>query len=320
MRLKNIQLYHIMWLILLSLICIYLMHQQFGTRYYTEKNLAKTYNREYSELYDTIWYDEDRYKSEVAYISRNIDGKKPNTILDLGCGTGNHIKWWKEMWPDSIVTGMDISPEQLSVAREKHSHVDIIRGSYLENGVWENDKFDMIVCMYAAGQYTDATHVLFRNVYKWLKPGGIFVFHGLDPDRLYDGCDKTGGFAALPTKSDQNDRCYIRFPGLVYSGWWSKKNTFSNWMRYNETFQKSDGTEWPLNWDVSNKVGDTVPLGLTKYRDLTTNAHSLYLLPPSRIIQIGREIGFTDAKKNPSTGIKDWGDHGTEEYFIFFEK
>lgn len=84
-----------MWLLLLSLLCIYLIRCHIWGRYYNHQTVTNTYNVEYSELYDTVWYDEDRYKAEVEYISQNMDGKEPISILDLGCGTGNHIEMWK---------------------------------------------------------------------------------------------------------------------------------------------------------------------------------------------------------------------------------
>jgi hypothetical protein len=60
----------------------------------------------------------------------------------------------------------------------------------------------------------------------------------------------------------------------------------------------------------------------SKNKKLTTNGHSMYLLPPSRISMIGRQMGFTKAIINPVQGIKqvDDGSQGSEEYFIFFKK
>jgi|MEHZ01.6.fsa_nt_MEHZ011661020.1_4 ubiquinone/menaquinone biosynthesis C-methylase UbiE len=308
-----------MWLLLLSLLCIYLIRCHIWGRYYNHQTVTNTYNVEYSELYDTVWYDEDRYKAEVEYISQNMDGKEPISILDLGCGTGNHIEMWKKLWPDSDVTGLDLSHGQLSKARMKHPLVNFVQGSYLDRNVLGNNKFDMIACMYGAGQYTDETHILIQNVYEWLKPGGVFIFHGIDSTRLCDGCEQTASNTSLPIRSDAKGHCNVLYPTLIYSSWWSTSN-FSNWVRYNETFYKIHGNEWPLDWDVSKKTNENVPLGITKSGNLIRNGHSLYLLPPSRIMEIGRNIGFTNVYKNPTKGIVGIHDQGSEEYFIFFEK
>jgi SAM-dependent methyltransferase len=303
------------WLILIALILICLIRHPGKCRHCSNK----TYNKEYADLYDAVWYDEDRYRAEVNYISKNIGDKQITSILDLGCGTGNHIKFWNEMWPDSSITGMDLSLDQLSKARKKYPQLDIVHGSYLDATHLENNKFDMIACMYGAGNYTDDMSTLFQNVYKWLRPGGTFVFHGIDPRRLYDGCDQTASNTSLPMRTDRKGHCNVLYPDFVYSSWWSKDNS-SHWARYNETFYKIRENAWPLDWDVSEKIDENVPLGITKYPNLTTNGHKLYLLIPSQVERIGRNIGFTKSVKNPVRGIREIRDQGSEEYFIFFQK
>jgi hypothetical protein len=71
---------------------------------------------------------------------------------------------------------------------------------------------------------------------------------------------------------------------------------------------------------VSNKVGKNVPIGAVKNDNLMTNGHNLYLLPPSRIIKMGRDVGFVKVTKDPVLGITGIRDQGSEEYFIFFKK
>jgi ubiquinone/menaquinone biosynthesis C-methylase UbiE len=302
-----------MWFILIILLCIYvLITMDFDSS-------VKTYNREYSKLYDTIWNDEDRYKAEVKYILLNVGDKQLDSILDIGCGTGNHIKFWKETCPSSIITGMDISFSQLAKLREKHPNVNIVHGNFLDGRVWLSNTFDMIVCMYDAGQYTSKVKTLLKNVYTWLKPGGIFVFHGIDPDRLCDGCHQTASNTSLPMRVDHKGHCNVLYPNLIYSSWWNK-SIFSNWVRYNETFYTIRGNEWTSDWDVSNKVGKNVPIGAVKNDNLMTNGHNLYLLPPSRIMKMGRDVGFVKVTKDPVLGITGIWDQGSEEYFIFFKK
>jgi len=95
---------------------------------------------------------------------------------------------------------------------------------------------------------------------------------------------------------------------------------FSNWVRYNETFYTIHGNEWASDWDVSNKVGKNVPIGAVKNGNLMTNGHNLCLLPPSRIMKMGRDVGFGKVTKDPVLGITGIRDQGSEEYFIFFKK
>jgi SAM-dependent methyltransferase len=303
------------WIFILLLILMYVYLSRGDTK------CQETYNGVYAEMYDTVWYDKKRYKSEVDYISKNIKSKHHETLLDLGCGTGNHMKFWQQKWSDIDVTGMDLSPHQISRARVKNPNVHIIQGSYLDRKTWGDDKFDVIACMYGAGQYTDATQTLIENVYKWLKPGGTFVFHGIDPRRICDECDQTASNTDLPLRVDRKGHCTVLYPGLVYSSWWTR-SMFSKWVRYNETFYKINGNEWPKDWDMSTRVGNNVPLGMKGCDNFMTNGHSLYLMTPSEIARIGRRVGFTSVRVNPVHGIKDFikSSQGSEEYFIFFKK
>ena len=303
------------FIILLSLIYFYMVQ--------SNHKCQDTYNEDYSKLYDVIWYDKKRYKSEVLYISKNVN-TQPESVLDLGCGTGNHLNMWKDIWPDSVITGMDLSFNQISVARSKNPGLNIVQGNYLDREAWRNESYDVITCMYGAGQYTNQTQKLIQNAYSWLKPGGTFIFHGVDPNHICDECDQTASNTDLHIRSDKRGHCNVLYPGLVYSSWWTS-SIFSNWVRYNETFYPIKSNNWPSDWDVSKMVGNNVPLGMKKHsknKKLTTNGHSMYLLPPSHISMIGRQMGFTKAIINPVQGIKqvDDGSQGSEEYFIFFKK
>ncbi len=305
----------VIFIILISLVYFYMVQ--------SNHKCQDTYNEDYSKLYDMIWYDKKRYKSEVLYISKNVN-TQPESVLDLGCGTGNHLNLWKDIWPESVTTGMDLSIDQISKARSKNPGLTLVQGNYLDRKAWGDQSHDIIACMYGAGQYTDQTQKLIENVYNWLKPGGTFIFHGVDPNNICDGCDQTASNTDLPIRSDKFGHCNVLYPNLVYSSWWTS-SIFSNWVRYNETFYPAKGVNWPNDWDVSKYVGNNVPLGMKKHsrnRKLTTNGHSMYLLPPSHISTIGRRVGFTKALINPVRGIKQFVDNtqGSEEYFIFFKK
>lgn len=298
-----------LFIILLALVYVYLSRRECPD---------DTYNEEYSKVYDTIWFDKKRYESEVQYIFKNVSTPRVEAILDLGCGTGNHLHLWKGVWPESTVTGMDLSADQISRARVKNPDTNIVQGSYLDRKVWRDEIFDVIACMYGAGQYSQDTQRLIQNVYTWLKPGGTFVFHGINPRRLCDGCEQTASNTDLPLRADRKGHCNVLYPNLVYSSWWTT-SMFSNWVRYNETFYPMKGTTWPKDWDVSSHVGNNVPLGMKRHPTvpkLMTNGHKLYLLPPSHIVRLGRQTGFSKVE------LKHFDDssQGSEEYFIFFKK
>src|SRR5260370_19816834 len=73
--------------------------------------------QKYANLYD-LFYAKKDYSRECAYIlnllTRHL-GRKPKSILDLGCGTGGHALIWASK--GVAVTGLDRSEAMLEQAR-----------------------------------------------------------------------------------------------------------------------------------------------------------------------------------------------------------
>jgi ubiquinone/menaquinone biosynthesis C-methylase UbiE len=75
------------------------------------------------ELYDAIYYFKD-YARECDRLRAVIDEALPGarTILDVGCGTGEHAKFLKQRY---AVDGIDINESYLGAARLKNPAVPI---------------------------------------------------------------------------------------------------------------------------------------------------------------------------------------------------
>jgi ubiquinone/menaquinone biosynthesis C-methylase UbiE len=68
-------------------------------------------------------------------------------ILDVGCGTGNHLQVFREKW--CSVTGIDSSTAMLEIARKKMgTHVDLQLGK-AEDLPFSDDEFDIVTMINA---------------------------------------------------------------------------------------------------------------------------------------------------------------------------
>ena len=139
-----------------------------------------TYGR-FARYYDIIYHELVNYEGDVDFLEAVFRRYrvKPRTILDLGCGTGNHdIPLARRGYR---VTGLDQSAAMLSVARKKATasrvRVRFVQADMLSFRVAK--KFEAVLCMFGALGYIlhprDVVRV-FRRVRAHLGPGGLFIF------------------------------------------------------------------------------------------------------------------------------------------------
>lgn len=94
-------------------------------------------------------------------------------VLELGCGAG--IPMTQILSEHFQVTGIDISSEQLSLARQNVPQAKFIL-SDMVNLEFENNYFDAVVAFYSMTHVPrDEHNQLLSNIYRMLKKGGLMV-------------------------------------------------------------------------------------------------------------------------------------------------
>ncbi len=139
----------------------------------------------YAQLYDSFYQDKD-YEAECDLLEEVFRryGKGPvPTILDLGCGTGNHV--FPLARRGYVVTGVDRSPEMLALAQEKLAtfsrEPDRQAPVFHQGDVRDLDlgeQFDAVLMMFAVLSYqltNEDVLAALATVRRHLKPGGLFV-------------------------------------------------------------------------------------------------------------------------------------------------
>ena len=140
----------------------------------TEEQLYK----KYAKYYDKIYSEKD-YESEAEFIKWAVHKHKTssgNNLLDVACGTGNHVQFLKDQF--SIV-GLDINPEMLKIAKKKNAKVKFIKGDMKNLDLDKSNKFDVIICMFAAIAYNlnyEELENTLKSFNTYLKPGGVLIF------------------------------------------------------------------------------------------------------------------------------------------------
>ena len=121
------------------------------------------------------------------FLNKANDAK----ILDCGCGTGRHaIPMAKQMSEGSFLTGIDIYDKQsISVNAlqrvQKNAEIEGVsdRTKFTVGSVadipFDNETFDIVTCMGVMHEVGKVKSKAFKEIYRVLKPDGLFYFREL---------------------------------------------------------------------------------------------------------------------------------------------
>ncbi len=107
-----------------------------------------------------------------------LDPANEYRILELGCGTGNLTCLLAQTFPNAHLTFVDIAPEMLAIARQKIASLtdrfEAVQSDFNALDLPENT-FDLVISSIALHHLDDPDKArLYRNIFRWLKPGGRF--------------------------------------------------------------------------------------------------------------------------------------------------
>jgi len=98
-------------------------------------------------------------------------------VIDVACGTGDFSAEVLRRFPGVKVTGVDISPEMLAIARRKlgcAANVSFREGDAQDLAGIPPDRFSLAVCAFGFRNFPDKAKAL-RECRRVLKPGGELV-------------------------------------------------------------------------------------------------------------------------------------------------
>ncbi len=124
----------------------------------------KTFNYdELAKFYDKI-FNKD-YEKEVNFIVKIFKRYNVKTILDVGCGTGEHIQRLENL--GFKCDGLDISQKMIDIAKKKTKNARFYRADMKNFDL--RKKYDAILCMFATFNYNISIHEAKRTLTNFKK-------------------------------------------------------------------------------------------------------------------------------------------------------
>ncbi len=154
--------------------------------------------------YDAIYAAKD-YRGETEVLLDIVGRLRPGaeTLLDVACGTGGHLR---HLAAHLRCEGVDVSEDMAALARERVPGVTISVGDMVDLDLGR--RFDVVTCLFSSIGYVLTTERLGRacaSMARHLTPGGVLI---VEPWILPEDWIEPG--TNLVQHHDEGDRTYVR--------------------------------------------------------------------------------------------------------------
>jgi ubiquinone/menaquinone biosynthesis C-methylase UbiE len=125
----------------------------------------------YDALYS--WKDYQAESRKLHDIIRQYKQSAGDTLLDVACGTGQHLQYLREYY---TVEGLDLEPHLLKIAHERLPDLALHLGDMQSFDLGK--KFDVVVCLFSSIAYVktvDALNRTLENFARHTRPGVVIV-------------------------------------------------------------------------------------------------------------------------------------------------
>ena len=174
-----------------------------------------------AHYYDTVYSKIVDYASQAdrleKIIAKHSKWKKPGSLLDVACGTGNYTfifadRGWK-------ATGIDISDEMFRIAKKKAGRKTNPRFHKMDmRKINLQEKYDVAAVLFGGFGYLPKTRDVerfFVSVKRHLGPGGLLIFEFWQNSAVHPAATRPSGLQSW-LRIDDGIRVVIRLDTSKY--------------------------------------------------------------------------------------------------------
>ena len=220
--------------LIISLICFYILYFICMNRrsniepFITENGLSYSL---YAKFYEKVFSQKEAFQENINKISSYIDSKADLNILDIGSGAGRHYELLKAKYKN--VTGLDKSPEFIERAKIRNPNGKFMIGNAIESSLYPENSFNHITCFFETIHHNTSSDKkrIFKNIHKWLKPGGKLFINFFIKDKL-DPAPRE--FSQYFYDEHKIKHSLTYFENITHDAWWNDSS-------YHEQYINKDG-------------------------------------------------------------------------------
>lgn len=128
----------------------------------------------WSRTYDDSWMQRLFFERvHRAVLDRAASLGAPDTVLDVGCGTGRLLRAAAQRWPAARLMGVDLAQGMVRVARERTPGATFYQGA-AEALPLPDASVDLALSTTSFHHWNDQSAGV-REVWRVLRPGGHFI-------------------------------------------------------------------------------------------------------------------------------------------------
>lgn len=232
------------------------------------KTGKEIYDDFYAQVYDFLVYNNLKDDYEIGEIINKTNPTSSSKLLDIGCGTGNHVANLGSKGYEII--GIDVSPSMINEAKEKYPQYNFEIADAENSNTFQPNTFTHITCLYFTIYYFNNRRKILQNIYNWLMPGGYFIVHLVDR-KMFDPILPPGNPLLLVSPQryakERITTTKVKFDGFSYDADFNLDEN-QNIAKFTEKFKSDDG----------NKI--------------RKNEHILYMSEKEQIVNEIQNIGF----------------------------